>query len=249
MFQGFYTLTSGMLTQTRNLNVISNNMVNVSTPGYKNDNMIVSTFAEEMVARNNTHELKGEELGRMGKIVTADRNYTDYVSGALEPTGRTLDFAMRGQGFFTIQTDDGPMYTRNGSFSIDDTGYLMLEGVGQVLGETGPIFVGTDDIVTDSLGNIFNNRSNQYLGKLAIADFADYDAELSKDSGNVFKATGTPIPATGTVMQNTIESSNVDSVKEMVAMMSSQRALSSNAQILKMYDEMTGKMLTKLGQM
>ncbi len=108
MYQGFYNLTSGMLTQSRNLNVISNNMVNVQTSGYKRDTMVTSTFQEEMLYRTGRHnKANPTPLSVTSKIKTASRTYVDYDQGSFEQTDGIYDFAIGGSGFFCIQTPAG----------------------------------------------------------------------------------------------------------------------------------------------
>ncbi len=250
MLQGFYNLTSGMLTQTRNLNVISNNMANVSTPGFKSDQMIATTFDEELVIRSeNKAQIDGTVIGSMGSILVADRNYTSFQQGGYSMTGNSLDFALSGSGFFVLQTAEGNnVYTRNGSFSLDEDGYLSLQGLGQVLGTDGnPILLGTDQVVVNSVGNIFN-ESGQLLGTIAFADFENYDEQLTKTTGDVFIATGDVQTVAGDVLQGAVESSNVDSVYEMTKMMASQRTLQSGAQILTMYDQLLAKIVSDIGR-
>ena len=104
MYQGFYNLTSGMLTQSRNLNVVSNNMANIQTAGYKKDTMVSSTFQEEMLYRTGRRAKENrEELAVTSKIRTASRTYVDYEQGSMEPTEGIYDFAIQGRGFFCIQ--------------------------------------------------------------------------------------------------------------------------------------------------
>ncbi|BDF35675.1 flagellar basal body rod protein FlgG [Lachnospiraceae bacterium] len=248
MFQGFYNLTSSVLTQTRRLNVISNNMSNVSTPGFKSDQFIAKTFKEEMIYRSgNKDKSNPTQLGTMNRIVTADRNYTDFASGGYASTDSPLDFALNSSGFFCIQSGNGTVYTRNGSFSLDDGGYLCLQGVGRVLGQNGPIYLGTDKIVSDSLGNLYTENGNTFLGRLSIVDFQNYDANLTKGTGDVFTANGQGTAVNGSVVQKALESSNVEPVDEMARMMASERSLQSSAQVLKMYDQLIGKAVTQLG--
>ena len=134
MFKGFYNLTSSMLTHQQNLNVIANNMANISTAGYKQDLYTASTFDDVMYSRMGNKHNTGQEIGRQSYIRAASRIYTDYTQGILEPTGIALDFAIHGDGFFAVQDPDGGIaYTRMGNFSLDDEGYLCLPGYGQVL--------------------------------------------------------------------------------------------------------------------
>ena len=100
MYQGFYNLTSGMLTQSRNLNVISNNMVNIQTPGYKKDKMVSTTFQEEMLYRTGRrYKDNPEPIATTSKIRSADRTYVSYEQGSFDMTEGTLDFALSPRGF------------------------------------------------------------------------------------------------------------------------------------------------------
>ena len=131
MYKGFYNLTSAMLTHQQNLNVVGNNMVNISTAGYKQQRYTASTFDDVMYSRVGNIYNTGEEIGRQSYIRAASQIYTDYSQGVPEPTGLPLDFAINGDGFFAVQNPDGEIaYTRMGNFSLDDGGYLCLPGYG-----------------------------------------------------------------------------------------------------------------------
>ncbi|MCP1102525.1 flagellar basal-body rod protein FlgF [Aequitasia blattaphilus] len=247
MFQGFYNLTAGMLTRTRNLNVISNNMANVSTPGYKRDQFVATTFQEEMIYRSGNNIKTGSvPLGTMNRIVTADRNYVDYTEAGFKESTSAMDFALSGEGFFCIQGANETVYTRNGSFSLDGAGYLCLQGVGRVQGENGAIYLGTDKINVDRNGNI-SNQSGQNLGKIKVVDFEDKENTLIKQGNGVFRGTGAEQQVSTSIVQNALEHSNVEVVSEMSEMMSAQRSLQSNAQVMKMYDQLIQKVVNDLG--
>ena len=200
MFQGNYDLTSNMITQNRNLNVISNNMTNVSTPGYRMDRIMQSTFREEMIYR---YDRQGKTpVGVVSWVNTADERVTDYTEGGIRETGDALDVGLIGNGFFVVDTGQGPVYTRNGSFNLDNEGYLRLQGVGRVQGTNGPIRLTTDKVIIDKQGNITSEDGNQFFGTLQIVDFADY-GQLTKTTGSVFQAQAQPQAAQGvTVNQN-----------------------------------------------
>lgn len=239
MFQGFYDLAANMITQNRKMNVISNNMANVSTPGFKSDKLIETTFRDEMIYR---YDRDGKPpIGVASRVNTVDERVTDYAQGGVRATANVLDFALNGNGFFTIQTGNGVVYSRNGSFSLDNERYLCLEGVGRVMGENGPIQLPTDNIASDDKGNLYHAQTGQRYGRLQIVDFADY-GQLEKITGGVFRANGAALAAQNTtVRQRSVEDSNVSMVDEMTAMMSGQRTIQSAAQLLKMYDQLTGK--------
>lgn len=243
MFQGYYNLTANMITQNRNLNVISNNMTNVSTPGYKEDRIMQSTFRDEMIYR---YDRDGKNaIGRESWVNTADERVTDYTEGGIRETGAPMDVGLTGNGFFEIQTDNGMVYSRNGAFNLDNDGYLLLPGIGRVMGMNGPIQLTTDEIIIDKQGNITSEDGSQYFGQIRVVDFADY-GQLTKITGGVFRANAQPQAADAgtTITQKYLEDSNVEMAEEMTRMISSQRVLQSSAQILKIYDQLTGKIVT-----
>lgn len=236
MFQGFYDLASNMITQNRNMNVISNNMSNVSTPGYKSDKIVETTFRDQMIYRYD--RLGKTPIGTASRVDTIAERVTNYKDGGLRETGSVLDVGLSGNGFFTIRTENGEVYSRNGSFILDENGYLTLPGVGRVMGTNGAIRLTTDKVIIDKNGKIMSEDGRTTFGRLRIVDFADYN-NLTKITGGVFRSTVQPQNATDVrVTQKYLEDSNVSMIDEMTAMMSGQRALQSSAQILKMYDQL-----------
>lgn len=125
MFKGFYNLTSAMLTHQSNLNVVANNLVNVSTAGYKQDRYTATTFDDVMYARVGTNFSEGQEIGRQSYIRATSEIYTDYTQGTMEPTGLSLDFGIVGDGFFAVQNPDGEgrrIELAQGCGSVSDMG-------------------------------------------------------------------------------------------------------------------------------
>ena len=269
MYDGFYKLTSGMLTQSRNLNVISNNMVNIQMPGYKQDTMVSTTFQEEMLYRTG-RQSKGNPLplATTSRIKAADRTYVNYNQGSFETTDGIYDFALSGNGFFCVQTPNGERYTRNGSFAVDNEGYLELPGIGRVLSADNQyIRIDSEDFTVDGQGNITavlqpqgDDEDNWYggdeepqvqqYGTLKVVDFADYD-QLQREDNGIFSTNQAPLAPAGDtqIVWKTLEKSNVDMVNEMTAMMSSQRALQSAAQALKRYDQVMSKSVSDVGRL
>ena len=122
MTKGFYNLTSGVLSQTRRLDVVANNMTNLSTPGYKAETYTDSTFEEVLYHLVGNKDKDYTPIGEQSYILAPSAFYVDYSQGALEETGLDLDFAIQGDGFFAVQAGDGVEYTRGGSFSLDGAG-------------------------------------------------------------------------------------------------------------------------------
>ena len=237
MTKGFYNLTSGMLSQTRRLNVVGNNMTNVSTPGYKTEYYTDTTFDEVMINLVGNKDKSGSQpIGEQSYILAPDEAYVDYSQGGFEQTGLNLDFAIQGEGFFAIQTANGVEYTRGGSFSLDEEGYLYLPDHGRVLSITGqPLQLSTDNITADGYGRI-STADGQYL---------------VKNESGLFGANGQAAAAAGQtpVLWKWTENSNVDMIREMTLMMTSQRALQSAAQVLKLYDGILTKATSEVGRM
>lgn len=250
MYQGFYELTSGMLTQQRNLNTISNNLANIETAGYKKDTQVNSTFDEEMLIRTGRYNKKNpKQLGTQTPIVMADETVTSFTQGTLRETGQKYDFAIEGEGFFNIETADGIRYTRNGSFSLNADGNLELDGLGLVLGQDGnPIHLDNEDVTMDSYGRIIYQADGRVAGQIRLTGL-NTDNLIKEDSG-LYRTdeAGTNLTGQTKVVNGSLERSNADMVDEMTNMMSSQRALQSAAQMLRMYDSVLNKASNDVGQ-
>lgn len=251
MTRGFYNLTSGILSQGRRLDVVANNMTNITTPGYKTETYTDITFDEVLLSRVGNKDKSGATvIGGESYILAPDQLYVNYTQGSMKETGLSLDFAILGDGFFAIQTDNGVEYTRSGSFCLDNAGRLYLEGHGLVLGANGqPITLATDQIQVDGSGNIYT-QDGAFQGQLGVYTFAD-NAQLEKGTSGLFLAGGqaAQVQAQPRVAWKYVEESNVDMIQEMSRMLTAQRALQSGAQVLKLYDALLTKATTEVGRM
>nr|WP_326126233.1 flagellar hook-basal body protein [uncultured Oscillibacter sp.] len=249
MYKGFYNLTSAMLTHQQNLNVVGNNMVNISTAGYKQQRYTASTFDDVMYSRVGNIYNIGEEIGRQSYIRAPSQIYTDYTQGVPEPTGLSLDFAINGDGFFAVQDPDGEIaYTRMGNFSLNDEGYLCLPGYGQVLDPDGqPIYLGTDKVSATEEGLIYYDDGG-LIGRLGVYVFEDNGQLVHNDMG-LFTGEGAQAAETFEVWNGYLERSNTDMVKQMTEMITYQRALQSAAQISKIYNELMTRSANDVGRL
>lgn len=249
MFKGFYNLTSGMLTHGRNLNVISNNIANVATTGYKADTFTAQPFDIEMYSRVGNKDKQYIDIGEQSYITAPSQLYTDYSQESFDATGEPLDFAIEGEGWFAVQAEEGRFYTRAGSFSLDEEGYLTLPGLGRVLDEAGnEIFLMTDKLQCDNFGNIYSEQDGLFVAKLGVFTFAD-GQQPEKNALGMFATDAQPQNAVAVVHNGLLERSNVDWVQQMVRMISAQRAYQSAAQVTKIYDQLMTKSTTELGRM
>ena len=251
MFRGFYQLTSAMLSHGKRLDVISNNMTNVSTAGYKAERYTDSTaFREVMFSRvGNKDKVHTAELGQISYILAPDQQYTDFTQGSLEETELPLDFAIEGEGFFAIEWNGEVGYTRAGSFNLDEEGYLVLPGQGRVLDENRqPIQLPTDNIYVDTNGGIYTLANRNLLATLGVFAFPDNGA-LERNDHGLFTGGQPQVSENYVIHHKWLERSNTNMVHEMVAMMSAQRALQSAAEMSKIYDQVITKDTTELGRM
>ena len=250
MLKGFYNLTSGMLSQGRRLDVVANNMTNISTAGYKAEHYTDRTFDEVMAVRigNKDKSVYQELPTYQAHILAPDHLYTDFGQSSFEETRLPLDFAIEGEGFFAIQTMDGVAYTRAGSFTLDNDGYLCLSELGRVLDREGnPIQLPTDRLEADKEGGLFT-EGGEYLGTLGVYMFEDNNA-LERNDRGLFMGAGAQPSENYTILHKCVERSNVDMTDVMVSMITTQRALQSAAQMSKIYDAVMSKATTELGRM
>jgi flagellar basal-body rod protein FlgF len=233
--RGFYILGSDMLTQSRVLNTLGNNLANVNTTGFKKANVTQKAFGEMLLDRVDQNRTRVGDTSLMNIV---DESDTDYSQGAFDPTGRSLDFAVRGDGFFAVQKGNGVVYTRNGSFNLDDQGYLVLSGQGRVLGDNGPIRLGTDKITVNAAGDIYTDAGR--VGRIALYDVADKKSLTSLGEG-IYSSNNAVRMQNQNIMWKNTEGSNVDVTTEMTQSIASERQLQSCSSALKMYDEVLDK--------
>ncbi|MGD9568612.1 MAG: flagellar hook-basal body protein [Sedimentibacter sp.] len=248
MSRGFYTLASGMLTQQRKIDISGNNMANVNTAGYKRETAVSSNFGSLFLNKykqNGIHK-ESEPLENVSVIRTIVENNTIHSQGTLEETGNNTDFAIMGAGFFAIDNNGQILYTRNGSFNIDEEGYLILEGTGRVQGEFGDIFIGSDKFGFAEDGSIIVDE--EAVDNIAVYDFLDYN-NLNKYGEGMFISEVEPdLVDYPTIKNQTIERSNVNVTEELTGILSSQRALQTAAQALKIYDMINDKAVNEIGK-
>jgi len=248
MSRGFYTLASGMITQQRKIDVSSNNVANLNTAGYKKEQAITSNFGSLLINKykqNGINE-EAEPINNVSLIRAVTENNTIHSQGVLEETGNITDFAIVGPGFFAIDNEGQVLYTRNGSFNIDEEGYLYLAGLGRVQGEFGDIYVEKDNFGFLEDGSII--VEGEIVDKIAVFDFLDYN-DLNKYGEGMFISDAEPDLAEYLVIRNkTLERSNVEVTEELTNIISSQRALQTAAQALKIYDSINDKAVNEIGK-
>jgi flagellar basal-body rod protein FlgF len=237
---------SQQLAAYRAMDVIANNLANVSTPGFKRES---AKFEEYITHVRPAEDQKGPQSVSFVKDAGVMR---DSAQGNIEKTGATYDLALNGSGYFQVQTPAGMRYTRDGHFSLDGNGNLVTSEGYQVQGEGGAITIAPTDgdinIAPDgTVSSVVNGIGNQ-LGKLKVADFAN-DAALTKQGSNLYSTTQTPTTATNTTMrQGALEGSNVAPVIEISKMIEVMRAYEATATLSKSQEDLMRQAIDKLGQ-
>lgn len=237
MLAGFYTAASGILTQQRNLNVIGNNITNSQTSGYRSQRVIQTTYDHDFLTRYENQ--KYNYIGQGSPAALIDEVETNFNISSLQDTDRPFDMALAGSGFFNVQGAERQYMTRNGNFDIDAEGYLVLDGVGRVLGESGPLQVGGSKFTVTQEGYVFDNN-NEYLDKLLIT-VPQNEGDIRKFPNALYSADNTEILPEADVYQKTLERSNVDMNQEYTRLIEAQRALQACATAIATVDEMNAK--------
>lgn len=248
MSRGFYSLTSGMLTQQRKINISSNNVANINTAGYKKEQAITSNFGNILINKYKQNGINEEAtpINDVSLIRTVVENNTIHSQGTLEETGSMTDFAIMGAGFFAVDNNGQILYTRNGSFNVDEEGYLVSEGIGRVQGEFGDIYIGGDKFDFAEDGSIIVEE--EVVDSIAVYDFLDYN-NLNKFGEGMFISDAEPdLLDYPRIVNKTIERSNVNITEELTNILSSQRALQNAAQALKIYDMINDKAVNEIGK-
>ena len=207
---------SGLRSRLESLDLVANNLANLSTGGYKADREFYSLYASP----------EAIDSGQGVTMPVIERPWIDLAQGSMIPTGNTLDVALSGKGFFTVQSPGGPLYTRNGSLHLAADGTLStadgypLSGVGGTVlrfQTTGKIEVGRDGTVS---------QGGQVVGQLQVVDFPGA-VGLAKQGNNYFRSAGAapaaPADAATTVEQGMLEASNTSPAESAVRMISIMR--------------------------
>lgn len=254
MVRGLYTAAMGMNVQAKRLEVVSNDLANADTSGYKKDIAIVSDFKEQYLTRLRDKQNFNPNNGRIGQITYGAKIqeiYTNFDQGPMVSTSLETDMALDGEGFFSVQTPTGVAYTRDGNFSVNQFGQLVTKEGYSVLGEEGPIELGEDYFtlgVTLSVrqgGEVYVDED--YIDTLAVVNFEDL-TQMDKLDDNYYTTDNEAIPFTGTVIQTYLEAPNVSVVDSMVNMITVARMYEMNQKMVQTQDELLGRAVNDLGK-
>lgn len=250
MLRGMYTSVSAMINLQSSQTVITNNIANVNTTGYKSETLVSKTF-EDVLISNNDRYVNGkgtkQELGVLNFGVKIDEVKTNYLQGTLVQTSNETDFALNGNGFFTVRDNQGnTYYTRDGVFNINGNGYLVNGSGYEVLNTNNqPIYIGNSKITVDSNNNLVLDSGESH--KLNIVDFNDYDS-LNKIGQNLYTAEGAIATNNYELRIGYKETSNVDIIDATSALMSNLRAFEANQKVVQVMDSTLSKIASEIGR-
>lgn len=257
MLRGLYTAWTGMVNEQKRLDVISNNMANSDSVGYKDERVASQAFDQVLgiKIRDGSQAYHNQAIGTLSLGVKIGEVYTDYSQGSLRQTGNTYDVALSGSGFFTVNVTDSngvthTRYTRNGQFHLTKDGYLVDKEGNHVQGQGGDIVIDptAKKVSISGLGEIV--ADGQAVDTLQIVDFQDYDY-LRKYGDTMYEPVdgATMVEAPAEVLQGYTEQSNVNVIKEMVDLITITRAYEANQKIIKSYDSMLDKAVNQVGRL
>jgi len=246
MIRGLYTAASGMIVENKRQENIAQNISNIQTPGFK-QTFLATTAAERGDVVNNRNP-----IGSLAMRVEVLESTIQLTQGPLQPTDNSLDFAIQGAGFFTVQGANGEiLHTRDGRFTIDEEGRLTTkEGFPVVVtngeGVLQQVLVNEDMRVNRDGSFTINGQTFQF----AIANLEDPNLMVQQGNGlYVYNGALEFMDQGFEVNQSMIEGSNVDALDALVDMIATNRALQTNSRVLTALDETLKLAATEIGRL
>lgn len=241
MIKGIATAASGMLPSLKRQEVIANNLANAQTAGFKRDRLFVERLNEAQEAMVQGAQDWGA-TNQVGLVI-------DFAPGSLNRTGNAMDVAISGDGFFAVQTPDGERYTRNGHFSVDTDGTLQSVDGHAVLGDNGVIRLPAGEVTINTDGQI--SVDGRLVDTLRIVRFDD-PRVLVRGGSTIFEI-GIPTVAPqddnqSAIRQGFLEHSNVNTIEEMVNMITTFRFYEADQKAIQMQDQVQGRVVNELGR-
>ncbi|MFX3617550.1 MAG: flagellar hook-basal body protein [Sporolactobacillus sp.] len=271
MIRGLYTAASGMISERRRQQILSNNLNNMDTPGYKQSTNKLRTFPEML-----TQRIGGDTpIANIGDVPTGvydEETIPDFSQGTISDTGKKTDVALvtsqlplnprtgsqEGALFFGVRTAAGAVrYTRDGHFTLNAAGQLTDDGGDRVLDQAGnPIQLNSDNIQIAGDGTVTDAGSGARLGQIGVSYAANPDRLVKSGSGGFFRLQGGgALPsATGQagvayqLKQGSLEGSNVSADETVTNMMESYRSFEANQKVLQILDGTLDKAVNDVGR-
>jgi flagellar basal-body rod protein FlgF len=217
MDSGYYAASAGLAAQEQALDLVAHNLANLSTTGYRaQQTTFRSLLAGDAGVSANPLNAAVNNFG----VLSGSR--LDLTSGSFTPTGNPLDAAIAGSGFFSVQSSDGVLYTRDGSFHVTGAGQLVTSEGNAVLGQQGPITLPNGNAAISSDGTI--SVDGNVVDQLNLAEFPPGTSLTAVGNATYSAPAGAAVPAVqSTVRQGMLEGSNVGAIEGVVQLITVQR--------------------------
>ena len=259
MVKGLYTAYTGMRNEQRRMDILTNNLANSDTTGFKKEGVTSQSFDSLLAYRIKDSTTPGPDAHRLGNMnmgVKIGEVYTNYTQGPMKVTDNTFDVALAGEGFFTIDFtnkagESFTLYTRDGNFNMTKEGYLVTQDGDFVVGTNGQhirLSTTAGETKIDRGGRIYQDGTLR--AQMQITDFENYDY-LEKFGENYFQ----PVDgarfqdAEAKVYQGYLETANMSVVTEMVNMINISRAYETNQKVIQTYDSTLETAVTQIGRL
>lgn len=239
MDSGYYAACTALVSRTQELDTIANNLANASTVGYRAEENV---FSSVLASANNPDSTGFNQAANTYGILSGTT--LDLSQGTLQKTGNNLDVAIEGSGYFVVQTANGPVYSRNGSFQVSAKGQLVTGAGDAVMGENGTISMPPGNVSISADGTISSDGA--VVGKLKVVDFPA-GTQLTSAGNSYYAApanTATPA-AQFSLRQGMLEGSNVNPIAGMVELVTAQRSAEMMQRALSMFNSEIDKTATQ----
>ncbi|MDX8410080.1 MAG: flagellar basal-body rod protein FlgF [Mariprofundales bacterium] len=238
MDRGFYIAGSGAdLTRQLKMDIISNNLANVNTVGFKADQNGFATVMSDLTSKGGSAYLG------------AGKRFTDTSEGAIRQTDNPLDLAISGKGFFRVQQTDGTeAYTRAGNFQLDSEGNVITQGGLKVLDDSGSAITLPSGAITITPEGAISVDGNA-VAKVGMADILD-ETKMGKKGGTLFvtEQQNTRPSEQPLVRQGALEQANVNAVLSMARMVNVTRAFQNMMKVVEIYNQQSSQLTEKIGR-
>lgn len=254
MIKGLYAAASAMLAGLTRQNMLTHNLDNIDTPGFREILLSLDDFINTSVASRPdfNYTRRALPLGDLGLGVETSPEITNFEQGALKQTGEQFDFALQGDGFFQVQTPNGNRFTRDGRFARDIDGNLVTVDGYYVLDANGQPLTLPEGLLGAAADGTLTDETGAAVGQVGLFSFADPEAELTRDGvqGNLFIAAGTPAATTtATVTQGFLESANINPAQLMTQMVAVNRAYEAAQRMVQVQDELLGRAISTISRL
>jgi len=236
------SLVSSMRAEWQRHDLLANNLANASTAGYKQDELTLVPAYAQLSA--------GFTPGFPPVAMQAMSEWTDFSQGGIRETGRGLDLALNGSGFFVVESARGTRYTRAGAFSVGRDGYLATADGSRVLGQGGPIALRSSEVIVTGQGEIL--AGGRTVGTLRVVDFPRPYALVKEGDGLFVPVSPDVVPdrAEGAqVIGGALEESNVNAVRTMVNMIELLRRYETAQRVVQAVDEANRYTANEMGRL